>query len=678
MGEKDFAFDRVETMLREGLYKGNLHRCRRDAGRLAGGFLASGLLSLSDIAKFRQQVVDASDNPRQAGGTWDEAVEFGRKQPVSIEKRVTDNKPLTWDSEIGPGYTVTGVDYVEPLPEAGGKPVDDLVDYLTALYKPEDIVSYVTRAFEDGDGHFKPGGKGQYTRTAGELIEALRKHKDIETALESYNKEAGAWGRLNPMSGEGVRNDDVVDHRYVLVESDDIPVEQQLSTLRQIGLPCAAIVHSGGKSIHAVVRIDAGQDKALYRERVEYLFDLLDKVNFRVDRQNRNPSRLSRWPGFKRGDNTQYLISTNEGPATWSAFEASQKANKFKFDRWDPDYILEDHPDDSLGGDRFFVKHGAWLIVAQSGVGKSVIAMQLACCFATGRKFFDVKPVRPLKCVIVQAENNVIDLKEPLETMSAYMIDDDQELVRNNLVVLTVSRYAGNEFCDFLRYVIVCETPDVIIIDPLLAFSRGDISKLDNCNEFLRHQLDPILKENDIGIIAMHHTGKPPKDQATKIQSGDMSYIGIGSSDLTNWARAVSVIMEADNERYLFAHPKRGTKLPRQKLYIERGKDGKVMWSESHLQSDPEPPKKKQGKYDGLGFEFLAGVTTEELDRKIEHHFPDESLHKNKLGLEKRNFLSFHYQKKLWYGRAASDFDSDNDVDVDLVADPEAEPPLPF
>ena len=265
--EKEYAFERVETMIREGMYKGNRHKCRRDAGRLAGGFVASGLLGLADVATFRSSVLAASDNPRQAGQTWDESVEFGRGSPLSIEKRVRDNTPLTWDSEIGPAHTVTGVDYVEPVPMAAGKPIEDLVAYLSALYAPEEIVSYVTKAFEDGDGHYKPGGKGQYSRTAGEIIEALEKHKDIESALESYNKAAGAWGRLNPMTGEGVRNIDVVDHRYVLVESDDIPVEQQLATLRQIGLPCAAIVHSGGKSIHAVVKIDAGDDKALYRER---------------------------------------------------------------------------------------------------------------------------------------------------------------------------------------------------------------------------------------------------------------------------------------------------------------------------------------------------------------------------------------------------------------------------
>ena len=40
-------------------------------------------------------------------------------------------------------------------------------------------------------------------------------------------------------------------YRYALVESDVLPPEQQNAIIRKLELPVAALVHSGGKSLHA-------------------------------------------------------------------------------------------------------------------------------------------------------------------------------------------------------------------------------------------------------------------------------------------------------------------------------------------------------------------------------------------------------------------------------------------
>jgi RecA-family ATPase len=67
----------------------------------------------------------------------------------------------------------------------------------------------------------------------------------------------------------------VADFRYALVESDDMPIEAQAAMIAELQLPCAAIVHSGGKSLHAIVKVDA-KDASQYRERVETLYSLRD------------------------------------------------------------------------------------------------------------------------------------------------------------------------------------------------------------------------------------------------------------------------------------------------------------------------------------------------------------------------------------------------------------------
>ena len=93
-------------------------------------------------------------------------------------------------------------------------------------------------------------------------------------------------------------------------------IADQDAIIRKLELPVACLVHSGGKSLHAIVRVDA-EDYTEYRKRVEFLYDYLEKNGVAIDKQNRNPSRLSRLPGATRNGNRQYLVATNIGRKSW-------------------------------------------------------------------------------------------------------------------------------------------------------------------------------------------------------------------------------------------------------------------------------------------------------------------------------------------------------------------------
>lgn len=86
----------------------------------------------------------------------------------------------------------------------------------------------------------------------------------------------------------------MTDYRYVLVESDTMSLDKQNAILRELELPIAALVNSGGKSLHAIVRIEA-RNLDEYRKRVDYLYQICRKNGFEVDNANKNPSRLSRF-----------------------------------------------------------------------------------------------------------------------------------------------------------------------------------------------------------------------------------------------------------------------------------------------------------------------------------------------------------------------------------------------
>ena len=159
--------------------------------------------------------------------------------------------------------------------------------------------------------------KGVYDRPAKDLIASLHKHgNDIGATFGDWKPEVGAWIRFNPVDGEGVKNDNITKFRYALVESDSMPIADQDAMYRKLELPIACLVHSGGKSLHAIVRVDA-EDYNEYRKRVEFLYDFLERNGVVVDKQNRNPSRLSRMPGVTRNGNRQYLVATNIGRKSW-------------------------------------------------------------------------------------------------------------------------------------------------------------------------------------------------------------------------------------------------------------------------------------------------------------------------------------------------------------------------
>lgn len=167
------------------------------------------------------------------------------------------------------------------------------------------------------DGKFIPANKGYYDRTAGQLIESLSQcDGDIGSVLGDYNTQAGAWIRFNPLDGKGVKNENVTEYRYALVESDNVDIEKQHAIICELELPVAVLVYSGKKSLHAIVKVDAANYDE-YRKRVDFLYQICQKNGLSPDTQNRNPSRLSRLPGVQRGENRQYIVDTDIGKNGW-------------------------------------------------------------------------------------------------------------------------------------------------------------------------------------------------------------------------------------------------------------------------------------------------------------------------------------------------------------------------
>jgi hypothetical protein len=169
---------------------------------------------------------------------------------------------------------------------------DDAIITLGELYKPDEVL-FVGPT----------GERNVYT---------------VADHINAINKAGSVGPHIipNPMSGElGKTNDGkesyrcdatVIDYRFALVEFDDKSKEDQLafwySMIKRQAFDIAYIMDSGGKSLHAWIRVNLKSREAWDASVKGYLYD---KQSGRMaimgaDTNCKNPSRLSRIAGHYR------------------------------------------------------------------------------------------------------------------------------------------------------------------------------------------------------------------------------------------------------------------------------------------------------------------------------------------------------------------------------------------
>jgi hypothetical protein len=227
--------------------------------------------------------------------------------------------------------------------------------------------------------------------------------------------------------------------------------------------------------------------------------------------------------------------------------------------RMDFDALLsferKDDPTTVLGNHRWLCKGGSLLIVGQSGTGKSSLMMQAAVHWCLGRDFFGIKPAKPLRAIVLQAENDAGDISEALQdVISGAYIDATERLqLRDGLAIYRDTVSTGTTFTKALRDLVVSHQADIVFVDPLLSFAGIDVSDQEQASKFLRHDLAPILLETGAVLVAMHHTGKPKASADKEGQTtADLAYAGLGSSEFTNWFREVAVLFRCQGEEPIY------------------------------------------------------------------------------------------------------------------------------
>jgi hypothetical protein len=203
------------------------------------------------------------------------------------------------------------------IPEAQG--VDTAELFLSALYQPGERVLVLCREYSQGDFLWTPGG-GSYRLADKPEVKAVPSPLPAGGPL-------GVWFLAQPVSGKWEVNANnrapdgspklgrrhgacVTAWRFMVLESDEAPAELWLRALVQLPIPIVAAYTSGGRSIHALARIDAGSKEswdALRDDLVPILCPLgADAAAMTAVRLTRLPGTLRHGSRAKDGKTVPY------------------------------------------------------------------------------------------------------------------------------------------------------------------------------------------------------------------------------------------------------------------------------------------------------------------------------------------------------------------------------------
>lgn len=288
----------------------------------------------------------------------------------------------------------------------------------------------------------------------------------------------------------------------------------------------------------------------------------------------------------------------------------------------------------------FLCRQGAALLVGPTHSGKSTMACQLALAWAIGRECLGMVPARPLKSLFVQSENSGPDLARMRDGAMHGLNLSPREMAEACAAVHVASetRLTGEAFIrQCVRPLVAKYRPDLLWLDPVLAFLGGNPSDPGIVSPFLRNWVNSLLIEFGCAAIVLAHSNKPPSGREKSTwAAGDFAYAASGSIEFANWARAVLTIRSVGSHDVFELHAaKRGAALGWRDTesggglgYIKHVRlqrhNGAVHWVEADPNEIPRLGRRKKGSEADLlallppgGLKTLEWRTLAEAERGV-------------------------------------------------------------
>lgn len=295
--------------------------------------------------------------------------------------------------------------------------------------------------------------------------------------------------------------------------------------------------------------------------------------------------------------------------------------------------ILNAHvdPNDTLLGDRFLCREGGLLFGGPSGIGKSSSLTQMAVNWALGREAFGIKAAKPLRVLIVQAENDLGDLKEIATGVcdGGGLESHEKEKLQDRVRFISLGFEAGPEFVDgALTHLAKRHRADLVIVDPLINFAGASVFEDGPMVEFFR-AIDRMAKRLHLGVVVAHHSPKTNHRDTSEWQVDQWMYSLSGSAVLTNWARAVLIVDPVDfvSGVFRFIAAKRGQRTgwdPGQfeRVFLHDKQGGRIHWIEGTPEDALEAEAAIENRKDESKASKLA-ADVEKTENYIKESGPD-------------------------------------------------------
>lgn len=477
-----------------------------------------------------------------AGTIFHMAEQYGGYVPV---------KKYTWDDYL-PAEAENYEEVIATNAPEKKKPYQMAVEYLKVLYEPDDIVGYVhTATYDEKRDKWVPANAGTW-RKRDDIIKDLNRTRKLDEAFGSMNSEAGAWIRINPLDGKGANDKNVTRFSYALAEADTMPIEDQKKLLINLKLPIAALVESGGKSVHAIVKIGAS-DEAEYKQRVAFLFSELAKRNYIVDTNNKNPSRLSRLPGAMRNGVCQNLVATNIGCKDWKEWidELNGVDDDLPEIRSARDMFEKPTPEPPVIIDGVLRQGAKMIVTGDSKSGKTCLLTNLAVCIAEGWEWLGHQ-CKQGKVLYINLEVMQSDFEARYKSIYKAYEKPASEEGQDNFDFWNLRGKA--ESLEKLAPKIIrrCRGRNylVIIVDPIYKVQGGDENSAEAIGKFCA-LFDKISEETGASMIYVHHHAKGAAGGKKVSDRGSGS--GVFARDADAIVDFSSLILDANEKEMLGA-----------------------------------------------------------------------------------------------------------------------------
>ena len=189
------------------------------------------------------------------------------------------------------------------------------------------------------------------------------------------------------------------------------------------------------------------------------------------------------------------------------------------------DFLSQDFPTSSVIVENFLWQGDHNLLIGKEKSGKSLLGLQLLCALTSGEPLFGLLHVPEPKTVLYcQGEGKLPDTRHNLDRMLSVLPCDRSRFAIAYFPALPLDTEEG--FALLCQHIDAWGKPDVLILDPLYMFMRGDLIENEDARRMVANLRRLGMKYSGLTLLIFHHAHRPIRKEGRILEEGDDSLFG--------------------------------------------------------------------------------------------------------------------------------------------------------